>query len=54
MLSVTYADCNIKALYAKCRYAECRCAECRGAAEIVVMQLKLAKSQLTCREKLLI
>jgi hypothetical protein len=36
MLSVTYAECHIKALYSECRYAEChytecRYAECRGA-----------------------
>ncbi len=54
MFSDTNAECNIKALNAECHYAECRCAECCGAAEIVVMQLKLAKSQITCREKLLI
>jgi hypothetical protein len=35
MLTVTYAECHIKASYAECRYAECRCtvyryAECRG------------------------
>ncbi len=24
MLSVTYAECHIKALYSECRYAECR------------------------------
>ncbi len=36
MLTVTYAECHIKApypesRYAECRYAECRYAECRGA-----------------------
>jgi hypothetical protein len=36
MLTVTYAECHIKAPYAEyhyaeCRYAECRHAECRGA-----------------------
>ena len=28
MLTVTYAECHIKAPYAECRYAECRYAEC--------------------------
>ncbi len=36
-LTVTYADCHVKApnaerFYAGCHYAECRYAECRGAA----------------------
>ncbi len=36
MLTVTYAECLIKAPYDDCRYAECRYserryAECRGA-----------------------
>ncbi len=31
MLSVIYAECNIKAPYTECLYAECRYAECRGA-----------------------
>ncbi len=31
MLTVTYAECHIKAPYAECHYAECRYAECRGA-----------------------
>jgi hypothetical protein len=31
MLTATYADCHIEALYAKCRYAECHYAECRYA-----------------------
>jgi hypothetical protein len=31
MLTVTYAKCHIKAMYAECHYAECRYAECRGA-----------------------
>ena len=31
MLSVSYADYHISALYAECRYAECRHAECRYA-----------------------
>ena len=31
MLSVTYAECHILALYAECRYAGCHYAECRGA-----------------------
>jgi hypothetical protein len=31
MLSVTYAECHMKALYAECRYAKCRYAVCRGA-----------------------
>ncbi len=39
MLSVTYAECDILALYpdcfAECRYAECRHAECRGALQLV-------------------
>ncbi len=37
ILTVTYAECHIKAPYAECcdteyRYAECHYAECRGAA----------------------
>jgi hypothetical protein len=32
MLTVTYAECHIKAPYAECHYAECRYAECRGAS----------------------
>ncbi len=31
MLTVTYAECHIKALYAECHYAECRYADCHGA-----------------------
>ncbi len=31
MLTVTYAECHIKAPYAECRYAECHYAECRYA-----------------------
>ncbi len=31
MLTVTYAECHIKAPHAECRYAECRDAECRYA-----------------------
>ncbi len=31
MLTVTGAECHIKALYTECRYAECRYAECRYA-----------------------
>ncbi len=39
MLTVTYAECHIKApyadsLYAECRYAERRYAECRGTLGI--------------------
>ncbi len=30
MLTVTYAECHIKAPYAECHFAECRNAECRG------------------------
>jgi len=33
MLSVSYADCHIQALYAE--YTECRYAKCRGAFYIV-------------------
>jgi hypothetical protein len=32
MLTVTYAECHIKAPYVECRYVECRYAECRYAA----------------------
>jgi hypothetical protein len=32
MLTVTYAECHMKAPYAECHYAKCRYAECRGAA----------------------
>jgi hypothetical protein len=31
MLSVGYAECQIRARYAECRYAECRYAEYHGA-----------------------
>jgi hypothetical protein len=31
MLTVTYAECHIKAPYAECHYAECPYAECRYA-----------------------
>jgi hypothetical protein len=31
MLTVTYAECHIKALYDECLYAECHYAESRGA-----------------------
>ncbi len=31
MLTVTYAECHIKAPYAECHYAECRHAECHYA-----------------------
>jgi hypothetical protein len=31
MLTVTYAECHIKAPYAECRYAVCHYAECRYA-----------------------
>jgi hypothetical protein len=34
MLTVTYAEYNIKAPYAECHYAECRYAECRGAVKV--------------------
>jgi hypothetical protein len=39
MLTVTYAECHIYALYAecpyaKCHYAECHYAECCGAFKI--------------------
>ncbi len=32
MLTVTYAECHIKAPYAECRYVEYRYAFCRGAS----------------------
>ncbi len=35
MLTVTYADCHLKATYAEFHYAECRYAECRGALKNV-------------------
>jgi hypothetical protein len=31
MLTVTYAECHIKAPYTEFHYAECRYPECRGA-----------------------
>ncbi len=31
MLTVTYAECQIKAPYTDCRYAECHYAECHYA-----------------------
>jgi hypothetical protein len=31
MLSFTYAECHLKALYAEYNYAECHYTECRGA-----------------------
>ncbi len=33
-VTVTYAECHIKAPYADCLYAECRYAECHGAINI--------------------
>ncbi len=33
MLSASYAECHIQALYAECRHAECRYAECRSTLE---------------------
>ncbi len=30
-IKAPYAECHIKAPYAECRYAECFYAECRGA-----------------------
>jgi len=42
MLTVTYAECHIKApyaerLYSECRYAERRYAECRGTLFTVML-----------------
>ncbi len=37
MLTVTYAQCHIKAPYAERRYAECHYAECHGALQITVV-----------------
>jgi hypothetical protein len=34
MLTVTYAECRILALYAECHYAECRHAERHGALKL--------------------
>jgi hypothetical protein len=34
MLSVTYAECHIRAFYAECRYSECHYAECHGALQV--------------------
>jgi hypothetical protein len=34
MLSVTYAECHIRAFYAECRYSECPYAECHGALQV--------------------
>jgi hypothetical protein len=31
LLTATYGECYIQALYAECHYAECRHADCRGA-----------------------
>ncbi len=31
MLSVSYAECHMRALYAECYYYECRYVECRYA-----------------------
>ncbi len=31
MLSVVYAECHIRAIFADCQYAECRYAQCRYA-----------------------
>jgi hypothetical protein len=44
MLTVTYAECHIKAPYAECHYAEChyaeyRYAECHGALIIPISML---------------
>jgi hypothetical protein len=32
MVTITYAECQVKAPHAECHYAKCRYAECRGAA----------------------
>ncbi len=42
MLSVIYAECHMKASFAKwhyaeCCYADCRYAECRGVLTLVVI-----------------
>jgi hypothetical protein len=44
MLSVTYAECHIYALYVECnyaeyRYAECRYAECHGPVTVGKMSV---------------
>ncbi len=46
MLTVTYADCYIKALYAECCYAECRYAEWRGALSSTVSSSKVCTIKL--------
>jgi hypothetical protein len=44
MLSVTYAECHIQALYdecyyAECLYSECRYKECRGAISLTKSEM---------------
>jgi hypothetical protein len=44
MLTVTFAECHIKAPYAECRYAECRYAECRGAPSSSIINEKVKQN----------
>jgi hypothetical protein len=46
MLTVTYAECHIKALYAECHYAVCRYAACRGTPGLIRQTCNLPKNQL--------
>ncbi len=41
MLSITYGQCDLQPLCAKCRYAECRYAECHGAVPVRLFQPNL-------------
>ncbi len=41
MLTVTCAQCHIKAPYAECCYYECRYTECRGAKPELLIHYKL-------------
>jgi hypothetical protein len=41
MLSVTYGQCHLQPLCAKCRYTECRYSECRSAIPVRLLQPNL-------------
>ncbi len=42
MLSVAYAECHIKALYAECCYADCHYTVCCGAAMWLFLTLRMS------------
>jgi hypothetical protein len=51
MLTVTYAECHLKAPHAECHYAEYRYAECHGAKLPSANSLALLSSVSDCEEK---